>query len=519
MQCGAAASTRTSNIQDEILPTGKLREDTVVVCGVLGVFGVLLGWVAWRHELYFDEAQAWLIARDSHGFLDLFHHLRYEGHPAVWYLLIYLPSHFSTNMVWMQAINYVFSLVMAWLILSQRTIPLPFRVLLIFSVSVFFYMGVVARSYMLAGMLLVASARCLLARRPRNWLAMVLLGIAVNSHFYAIPVAAGIFIWLYWLAPCDSLRGAIQKLQQKTFWIAILVLSVSLILCYFTLRPAPDVYTPQYQTSGVSRLGYLLMGIGNVWHHFVLYPNGLLSSQLLELLSPRKQPSFFAVSLTIALWLTAVYALPNRRSRYFMLAVSLLWMVTIWTTVHIPSAFHVCFLFVAYVIALMMEAPQQKDERWVASSYARPVLFTFLGMQALISLVWCLAEIRAPFSGGKATAMWVKNAGLGACPLIIQPDISGPAILAQAALKSAYYPACHCRGSFIAFRQGRDVYRRVEMEELQTIQRECRTRPVVISEWKLAQEETRRLGLQLKFKSPSGWFWRDEDVFVYEGVD
>jgi hypothetical protein len=519
MQCGAAASTRTSNIQDEILPTGKLREDTVVVCGVLGVFAVLLGWVAWRHELYFDEAQAWLIARDSHGFLDLFHHLRYEGHPAVWYLLIYPLSHFSASMVWMQAVNYVFSLLMAWLILSEQRIALPFRVLLVFSSSIFFYMGVVTRSYMLAGMLLVASSRCLIARRSRTMQAMVLLGLAINSHFYAIPVAAGIFIWLYWLAPNPSLREAIQRAQQRTFWISVLILGVSLVVCYFTLRPAPDIYTPQYQRSGVSSLDYLLMGIGDVWHFFVLFPNALLSPRMLELLAPSKQPSLIAVVLTVALWIIAVFALPAGRSRQFILTVSLLWTATVWATVHFPTAFHVCFLFVAYMIALMMGAPQLEEQRRGVSTYAKPVLFIFLGMQVLTCLVWCLIESGAPFSAGKPTSIWLKDAGLTGRPLVIQPDVAGPAILANSGIESAYYPACHCFGSFVVFRKGRELFRRVEPEEVQAIQREYGTRPVVISEWKLTQEETQRLGLQLRFRSPGGWFWADENVFVYQSAE
>ena len=40
------------------------------------------------HEMFRDEIQAWLIARDSHGIADLIHNLKYEGHPALWYLFL-----------------------------------------------------------------------------------------------------------------------------------------------------------------------------------------------------------------------------------------------------------------------------------------------------------------------------------------------------------------------------------------------------------------------------------------------
>jgi hypothetical protein len=171
-----------------------------------GCLPFCLPFVTSRHEMYVDEGQAWLIARDSGNLLELVQHLRYEGHPALWYLLIYLPAHLSANLCGCRLLNYVLSVAMAWLVLSERRIPLAMRVMSVFSVSVFFYMGVVARSYMLAAVLLVGAARCLLADRPRHWLAMGLLALAINAHVFAIPVAAGIFVWFYWLAPAQPAR-------------------------------------------------------------------------------------------------------------------------------------------------------------------------------------------------------------------------------------------------------------------------------------------------------------------------
>src|SRR6476660_3655668 len=126
------------------------HDDRTAIYGVLALFAVLLAAVTSKHEIYQDEAQAWLIARDSHSLLDLFHNLRYEAHPALWYLFLYLPAHNHSSMAWMQYINYGLALVMAWLVLSCRSLPIVIRVLLVFGVSVFFAMGVVARSYMLA---------------------------------------------------------------------------------------------------------------------------------------------------------------------------------------------------------------------------------------------------------------------------------------------------------------------------------------------------------------------------------
>ena len=242
------------------------------------MFAVLLALATFRHEMYLDEVHPWLITRHSRDILDLLHHLRYEGHPALLYFLIYPLSHISNQVAWIKVPNCLFALLMGWLILTERRTEFIIRVLILFSVPVFFEMGVVARNYALAGALLIAASRCLLRDRPRHWLAMVFLALAINSHFLAIPVALGIFVWLYWLAPTPSWRAAAGRLTESRFWISCALLSAALIACYFTLRPAADAYVQEYQYPGVTGLGYLTLGIGKLWHQFLPVPLGMFSA-------------------------------------------------------------------------------------------------------------------------------------------------------------------------------------------------------------------------------------------------
>jgi len=483
------------------------------------LFAVLLAFVTYKHEMYLDEAQAWLIARGSPNFLELLHHLRYEGHPALWYLLIYLPSHLSSNMAWMQGINYVLSLGIAWLVLSERRLPLVMRVSIVFSVSVLFYMGVVARSYMLAGVLLIAAARCLLAERRRNWLAITLLALAINAHFLAIPVVVGIFVWLYWLAPTASWSVAVGKLKERSFWISAAILGVAFAACYFTLRPAPDIYTPQYDVIGPLTPGYLVAGIGRISPYFEpsAFSGFVASAQ--QVLTPWMHPSLMVALLTIGLWLLGVSALSARRSRWFMISVSLLWTAAVCATVHLPMPLHATLLFVGYVIALMMNQPDGRDRPWLRPQLSQLVLVILLSMQMLACVQAIVEECLYPFSGAKPTAEWLERTGLTKRPLVINPDLAAPAILAYTGIESAYFPTCRCQGSFVAFRRGRDLSAEVTLNELQALHREFGAAPVVISYWKLGQDSLQRLGLRLVYVSPNGWFWRNENLFVYDSGD
>ena len=51
-------------------------------------FLVVGGTGAIYHEMWRDEIQAWLLARDSTGPIDLLSHMKYEGHPPLWHLLL-----------------------------------------------------------------------------------------------------------------------------------------------------------------------------------------------------------------------------------------------------------------------------------------------------------------------------------------------------------------------------------------------------------------------------------------------
>jgi len=490
------------------------RENTAVY-GLLALYAALLGAVTLKHDVYFDEAQAWLIVRRSSSLLELFQHLRYEGHPALWYLLIYMPSHLSANLAWMLGINYVLTLAMAWLILSDRRLPLMTRTLLAFSVTVFIYMGVIARSYMLAGVLLVAAARCMPGRR-RHWLAMTLLGLAINTHFFAIPVAAGIFIWLYWLAPDPDWKTFAAKLRDGRCWVSVAILTVALALCYLTLRPAHDVYTPGYILSGATPLTYLLLGLGNVSYRFVPFPLDEFAASVQRLL-PSWTPAFLVgASFTTGLWLLAVAALPSRLSRWFMISVSLLWLAAACATVHAPEPQHATLIFVAYLIALTMNPSYSGDRPWIPAHYAQLLVMILLSLQTSIALRCALEQWWHPFSGEEPTAEFLMRAGLTGRPLVIEPDYVGPVLFAYTGIDSAYYPTCHCRGSFVVWREGRDEFRLVTLQELQAVRRDFGAPPVVISNWEIEEKSRQQLGLRLLYTSPHGWYWKDGNLYVYD---
>jgi hypothetical protein len=488
--------------------------ERVRIFGFLGLFAVLLALVTSKHEMYLDEVQPWLWVRYAPHLLPAIEHLRYESHPGLWVVLLFAASRISSNVIVMQCVNFLLATTAAWVILSTRSLPIAIRVLIIFGVSFFYTTGVLARDYMLAALLLIAATRCLLAQPQRQWLAMLLLALAINAHFLAIPVAASIFMWFYMFSPEMNLASFKAKVKGRGFRIALSLEAIALIACYFTVRPAKDM-SMRLGSYGGSAFDYLVLGVGRIWHYYL--PLNIDAGASIPT-STLPAVAYADVLVTMLLWFVALSVLPGKRSRYFMITASVLWTAAAIATVHVPLATHASFVIVCYIIALLVNRPEDRTGSWLPSHAAQPVLIVLLSAQVLICAEFCVNEWYKPFSAGKSVAEWLEQERLTAHPLVVQPELPAPVVMAYTGIPTVYFPACRCSRSFVLYSRGWDSDRSVTHEELQSLQSDTGKSPVVLSEWQISDDDQRQLGLHLAFISAKGWAFNNEDVFVYDSI-
>jgi hypothetical protein len=158
---------------------------TFVVLGLVGIA---------NHEMWRDELEIWLIARDSGSVGQLFHNMGTQGHPAVWYLLNYVLTRFTTNPLAMQLANLAIGTSAA--ILFYRHAPFSRLQRLLFCCGYFmlFEYTIISRSYALG--LLLVFAFCIRFRRLRrlDLGGAVLLVVLANTTVYSMIIAAHIVL-------------------------------------------------------------------------------------------------------------------------------------------------------------------------------------------------------------------------------------------------------------------------------------------------------------------------------------
>jgi hypothetical protein len=161
----------------------------------LVVFAAAAAWSLARHSMWFDETQSWAIARSAHSLGGLWRNLRYEGHPPLWHLVLFVLTRFTTDVRAMQVVTWCVATTSAAVVLFRAPWRLPVRILICASYLFAFEYTVLSRSYALTVLGFVVA---LAARRgsPVRVVALVLvcftsiLGVVLAAALVASDLVA-----------------------------------------------------------------------------------------------------------------------------------------------------------------------------------------------------------------------------------------------------------------------------------------------------------------------------------------
>jgi hypothetical protein len=209
---------------------------------VLVLYLAVVGFAAVVHEPWWDEAQAWLLARDASVSDLLTVYLSYEGHPPLWYLILSIPAKTGLPygaMKWTAIL--IAAIGVAFLLFRLKNVPLVVRALVPFSFFVAYQFTVVARSYVLVPPILWALAS-IYDRRARYFPLFVVLLIALsNVSAHGLGIAGGLF--LLFLIDLVRRRIALSELSQRAFIVGTLLLALNTIFLIVILWPPVNLKT------------------------------------------------------------------------------------------------------------------------------------------------------------------------------------------------------------------------------------------------------------------------------------
>ena len=414
----------------------------------------------WHHEMWRDELHCWLVARDSPWPWDVVHNRAYDGHPPLWYLLLWVLEKTTHRPVVMQVVHVGIALAVVWVFASRAPFPRPLRALFPFGYFLAYEYVALSRCYGLALLfaLLLCDAHPRRLERPART-ALLLAAMALTTTV-ATMIAAAYTLLL--AVDAVALARRRDPLAGRA-WIPVAAGVAAFVAAAACAWPPADstvahVALPRAMPDDFAptRLIVALAPVPRAYFFF-WNSNALLSNEGFRAIA-------VPVAVVAAAWL--VFVLSRRAGPALFFGAGLAGLMALFGLVYGGDVRHHGFLFVL----LLMAAWLVKDGDGEAASVpADAPLWKRVRARALVpTLAVVLAahvagtpialgyEYAKVFSSGARAAAALRERGLADALLVAEVDYPATAVIGHLGPRAvAYSPRTGRTFSFVKWTRAR----------------------------------------------------------------
>ena len=297
-------------------------------CDVITLIIYLLGvcTISFFHEPWFDEAQAWAIARSGSIKEILFEIPHYEGHPPLWHLILVpfakLGAPYELSLA---VVNIFFMTLAVAVLLFKSPFPKLIRCLLPFNFFLFYQYGVISRPYCILLLAIFLAAVCYKNRNEHPVKYLLCLALMCAVHSYGIIIAGCLCIaWLIEIFTEYKKSGKLADiLKDRRCWLMFCLL-VFALLVMAAIVPDKNVYLGGKMSSETEKK--FDFSCINILFCFVIFSDSIITSFFNYAGVPSEIASQIPVIvvsiLLVALFVTITYR--NKKLLTFLLPYGVL---------------------------------------------------------------------------------------------------------------------------------------------------------------------------------------------------
>ncbi len=408
-----------------------------------------------HHEMWRDELHCWLVARDSATPWDVVRNRAYDGHPPLWYLLLWVLQRVTLDPRAMQVMHVAIATACVWVFACFAPFGRTARALFPLGYFMAYEYVAISRCYGLAllfGLWLCANHP---RRHERIVVTSVVLAALALTTTVATMVAAGYTaaLLLEWGAAMRTGRAEGKKL----LWPAMVGGAACLAALACAWPPADSTVAHVALPSRVpsddapTRLIAGLLPIPRV-DFFFWNSNALLSYE------PFRRVALL-VSVALAVWL--VFVLSASRAAVVLFSVGSLLLVAMFAGVYGGDVRHHGFFFVLFVMGAWIakeEAPPIRSSRLsrLRSAALSPTLTVILTVHVPAAAIALGYDYAYVFSSGGRAADALKAHGLADSLLVAEVDYPAITVIGLLGPRAfAYSPRTGMPFSFVKWTRSR----------------------------------------------------------------
>jgi hypothetical protein len=495
------------------------------------VFFLLGAILLFNHEMWRDEINPWLLARDSTSVPNLFANVKYEGHPALWYLLLMALTRVSHSPTAMQALHLLIATSTVYVFARYSPFTVVQKVLFSFGYFPFYEYSIISRNYALGVLLVFVFCSLFNGRYTRFLIVSLVLFLLCHTSLFSLIIAIVLFFGLLFDF-CYYKRSykSFDRSDTTEIYVGFLVIALGIVTAVLQLIPPPDSGFVGWRLSfdieafktAVRQLVIAYVPIPYFDLHFWLTSAWTWNIYL----NYFTQLSVFS----FAVW--SMIGFVRKPFVFFLFAGSTLGLLAFFYLFHVivnVGPRHAGFLFIAFIMSAWLYRCCEQANWPVFSESSRKkweMLFShsvtvILLLHVSASFVAASIDYRYPFSMAKSAAKYIKEHGLNNRLIVGYPDFATSAIVGYLGIQEAYYPQANRFGSYVRW----DKQRNVDLTEKEVVDeaRQLRAREltdgksegVLIIVNKPLGNDLIQAGKVQKIAEFTGAIIRDENFYIY----
>lgn len=401
----------------------------------------------WHHVLWRDELNALAITWASPTIPSLFWHIHHEGHPWLWYVILWVPSRFTQSVL---VLKYVEGIVSTAIILLFA-LRAPFRTwekaLILAGYFFVFEYTVLSRMYGVMLLLFVLYLNRRVKEGSSPIASAVLLGLMASVDTIGIILSMALILEY---ACAIYMRGK-PLFSRKTAAIAMGVYAAIVTFALWSAKPAKDI---SWRTTG--RPFKDAKNMSHLYEAFLRY--AILP--FVPVKSPRshffwnpwlhRDLLLYTVPMVLILGLL-YWAFRGRWNLLVMIGATIVAGTLLSHLIYPGSERHFGVVFLAFVAAAWIVRASAPSDLLSWPVYA------LLGLSAISSVWAVIGSWERPFSYDKAAAEWIVRSHLEGMPLVGEEDTSAVGV-AEYLHRPIYMIECSCVDTYLLFSSRRDNY-------------------------------------------------------------
>lgn len=332
------------------------------------LFVIVAGYTIAHHEPWGDEIHSWNITKGSASFLDLIRNTRFEGHPPVWYTIMWPISQFTHNYVYVQAIHLIIASLTVFLVLFFSPFSFSTKILIPFGYYFLYEYAILSRNYAI-GVLLVFCI-CIVIRKNFKYKPVIyysLLFLLSNTHLLGLLLAGSLH--LYFL-----LQNMEQKKPMRSVLLPVLLGALVFLPALYFISPPSDSqlnvqfwldrWTKHNLTAFIQAPLRSFAPVPAWWNFSFWHTQFLLEAK-------NEYPIFKVINLFVSIIfpLLAFFILrKNKKSLVLFITNFLLTFIIAIAVFPLTSARYAGFIYIGFIAAYWLycyETPVTSNNKWL----------------------------------------------------------------------------------------------------------------------------------------------------------